>query len=422
MKSLYQKFIILLITKPYLHLAISLGVIFILRIAFIKIVYAEDFVPTLEDQTPALLLEELLKQRDPIFETEEEQVKVVSEYKKYVDTRYSDGNSWSEQTFLTESQLQEQLYQTFKINTPNFYAQENIPDVIMQPGALYDKIIIDMSNILEKAKSKQDFIQLSIDYVKSNIDPIILAKTAEEVQDPDSAFYAYIFSFGSHKSLTIPPEEYLVNTIYQAFAIVYNNLNFLHVFDNPTILEKDTTLIENNFHEVYTKLTAANPDISIFLFQSLAQKDLLYDAVSFVRPNPLTQIFYDDILIEFVTMINSCTSKEDFILKAVAYAGNTLPANLWAVTESDLKNENSFVIQFVNQLSKVVDVENSTEETALAYNLYIATILSYNSANMANVLANPEALNLIYTNTLNQILGEQMSTIILNSFTREAKK
>ena len=47
MKSLYQKFIILLITKPYVHLAISVGVIFIWRIWFIQVVYAEgreDFI------------------------------------------------------------------------------------------------------------------------------------------------------------------------------------------------------------------------------------------------------------------------------------------------------------------------------------------------------------------------------------------
>lgn len=89
---------------------------------------------------------------------------------------------------------------------------------------------------------------------------------------------------------------------------------------------------------------------------------------------------------------------------------------LFGLPNGNLNDTNSFVIQFAYELTKRFDNEQMTDETALSLNLYLATIYSYNALNFAQSLGDPHLMSLTYTNTLNNFLGEDISTKILSGF------
>lgn len=76
---------------------------------------------------------------------------------------------------------------------------------------------------------------------------------------------------------------------------------------------------------------------------------------------------YDEHLADVKARILSCTSTDQAMKESFAFVNNIIPENIWATTEEELKNDNSLINRYLDNLSYTVDLKDQLDYVSLCH-------------------------------------------------------
>lgn len=253
-KDLYFHISHLLTIKPYLHLALSIGIILIIRILFIQTVYAEElfsmegrmskseqvFLPakSYQDYNDCEIFKitetKYVTSRGDIIYTTKTGFIINPKKNPFEDMT---GNETCEPEPQLEPRLESKL-------------EKNNQAIINYPDSLdYNNIIKEYGQLLTNAKSKKEFMQTSLDFVK-NVMPNIWSTTADDLKDPNSPIQRHIVQFAQKIPTHITQNEFFIYNIYSSTVMTYNVLHMANNLEYNELLEKVyTDILERNYGE-----------------------------------------------------------------------------------------------------------------------------------------------------------------------------